>query len=131
MIFVDTNIPMYLIGSEHPNKLGAQQLLETAIARGHRLVCDAEVLQEIIHRYVSIRRLDAIQSAFDLLKGVIDETFSIESKDVEQASQVLLAYDGLSSRDALHVAIMKRHGVDRIMSFDSGFDRVPGIERLS
>jgi hypothetical protein len=37
----------------------------------------------------------------------------------------------LSARDAVHLAIMERHGVRRIMSFDSGFDGFPGVERLS
>jgi hypothetical protein len=37
----------------------------------------------------------------------------------------------LSARDALHLAIMERHGVRRIMSFDSGFDGFPGVERVS
>jgi predicted nucleic acid-binding protein len=37
----------------------------------------------------------------------------------------------MAARDALHVAVMERHGVSRIMSFDRGFDIVPGIERLS
>ena len=67
MIFVDSNIPMYLVGAEHPNKDGARRLLEQCIARGERLVADAEVLQEILHRYVAINRRDAIQPAFDAL----------------------------------------------------------------
>ena len=37
----------------------------------------------------------------------------------------------LSARDAIHVAVMQREGVGRILSFDGGFDGVPGIERLS
>jgi predicted nucleic acid-binding protein len=36
-----------------------------------------------------------------------------------------------SRRDALHVAVMEREDVHRIMSFDRGFDGVPGIDRLS
>jgi len=37
----------------------------------------------------------------------------------------------MSARDALHLAIMERYGVERILSFDAGFDGFPGIERLS
>jgi hypothetical protein len=33
-------------------------------------VTSAEVLQEILHRYVAINRRDAIQPAFDALPGV-------------------------------------------------------------
>jgi predicted nucleic acid-binding protein len=34
------------------------------------------------------------------------------------------------ARDAVHLAVMRRHGVRRILSFDAGFDAEPGIERL-
>ncbi|MGH2751243.1 MAG: type II toxin-antitoxin system VapC family toxin [Actinomycetota bacterium] len=37
----------------------------------------------------------------------------------------------LSARDALHVAVMRAHEIRRILSFDSHFDRFPGIERLA
>lgn len=42
---------MYLIGAPHRLKTEAQILLERAIAAGERMVTDAEVLQEILHRY--------------------------------------------------------------------------------
>ena len=59
MIFIDSNIPMYLVGAEHPLKGAARRLLEAGIGRGERLVTDAEVLQEILHRYWAIQRLEA------------------------------------------------------------------------
>jgi predicted nucleic acid-binding protein len=129
VIFVDSNIPMYLVGAAHPNKDAARRLLEQAIAEGHRLVTDAEVLQEILHRYHAIRRPDAIQPAFDALTGVVDEVFPIERPDVEQAKALMLGAPGLSARDAVHAAVMRRRRVAALMSFDSGFDRLPGIER--
>jgi predicted nucleic acid-binding protein len=49
----------------------AQRLLERTINAGERLVTDAEVLQEILHRYVAIDRRDAIQPAFDALLGIL------------------------------------------------------------
>jgi predicted nucleic acid-binding protein len=36
----------------------------------------------------------------------------------------------LSARDALHVAVMRRHHVSRVMSFDLQFDSVSAIERI-
>jgi len=130
VIFIDSNIPMYLIGASHPNKDPARRLLEMCIERAERLVTDAEVLQEILHRYIAIRRRDAVQPAFNALLGVVDEVFPVELPDVEGARDVLLGQSDLSSRDALHVAIMKRHGVRRILTFDAAFDRVPGVERI-
>ncbi len=131
MIFVDSNIPMYLVGAAHPHKADAQRRLEQLIVAGERLVTDAEVLQEILHRYVAIERRDAIQPAFDALLGVVDEVFPVTGPDVAQAKSIVLARPGLSARDALHVAVMGAHGVTRILSFDAAFDAVPGLERIA
>jgi hypothetical protein len=56
----------------------------------------------------------------------VGEVLPIEQVDVEQAKRVLDGTPGLSARDPLHVAVMRRREVSRIMSFDSGFDAVPG-----
>ncbi|MEJ7741068.1 MAG: type II toxin-antitoxin system VapC family toxin [Nocardioidaceae bacterium] len=87
MIFVDSNVPMYLIGAEHPHKHDAQRLLDAAISRRVRLVTDAEVLQEILHRYHAIQRYDAIQPALDVLLAVVDEVVPIERDTVLRASR--------------------------------------------
>jgi predicted nucleic acid-binding protein len=121
---------MYLVGAPHPHKTDAQRLLERCVTRGERLVTDAEVLQEILHRYVAIRRRDAIEPAFDALLGVVDEVLPVEVRDVVRAREIVLGSERLSARDALHLAIMERHGVDKILSFDRGFDDHPGITRL-
>jgi len=131
VIFVDSNIPMYLVGASHPHKLDAQRLLESALSTGERLVTDAEVLQEICHRYVAINRREAIQPAFDAILQVVDDVLPIGRVDVEDAKDTLLRYPALSARDALHVAIMARHTVTQLMSFDRGFDSYPGIKRLT
>jgi predicted nucleic acid-binding protein len=130
MIFVDSNIPMYLVGADHPNKHIARALLERLVESAEGLATDAEVLQEILHRYVAINRRDAIGPAIDALRGVVDEVYPVEEADV-LAAQRLLATGQLSARDAIHVAIMQRHEVHRILSFDSGFDSLPGLTRIS
>ena len=121
---------MYLVGAAHPNKDKARRLLEQCIAMGERMVSDAKVLQEVLHRYAAIRRTDAIQPAFDALLSVADEVYPIEQVDVERAKSLLLGLTPLSARDALHVAIMERYEVERLLSFDAGFDAVPWIERV-
>lgn len=130
MIFVDSNVPMYLVGGPHPHKADSQRLLESAIAAGERLVTDVEVLQEILHRYVAINRRDAVQPAFDAVLDVVDEIFAITLDDTLRAKDIVLGKPRFSARDALHVAVMEHHGVRRIMSFDAAFDDVPGLTRL-
>ena len=130
MIFVDSNVPMYLVGAEHPHKRDAQRTLERLVGSDERLVTDAEVLQEILHRYVAIDRLDAIQPALDALLGIVDDVFPVERTDVERAVRILQGRYRLSARDAIHLAIMERRGVERLLSFDRGFDAYPGVVRV-
>lgn len=130
MIFVDSNVPMYLIGAPHRHKTDAQRLLERFVTAEERLVTDAEVFQEILHRYVAIERREAISPAFTVLTQLVDEVFPVDLATVERARDVVLGYSRLSARDGIHVAIMQLHGVTRILSFDAGFDSVPGLERL-
>lgn len=122
---------MYLVGAPHPHKTDAQYLLERAIADKERLVTSAEVLQEILHRYVAIERWDAIQPAFDALLGVVDQVYPIEQADVERARTVLDGGIATSARDALHVAVMEHYGVTRILTFYRGFDPLPGVDRVT
>ena len=131
MIFIDSNVPMYLVGAAHPHKIDAQKLLERVVSERQRLVTDAEVLQEILHRYTSINRREAIQPAFDALLGLVDHVFAVDLAVVELAKSITLGKKHLSARDAVHVAVMELQGIDRIMSFDSEFDGYPGIQRLA
>jgi len=121
---------MYLVSASHQHKVDAQRLVERVIVRNERLVTDAEVLQEILHRYVAIERRDAIQPTFDVVLGIVDEVFPIELEDVERAKTTAMNRAAVSARDAVHVAVMERRGITRILSFDRGFDRVPGIQRI-
>ena len=131
MIFIDSNIPMYLVGTPHRHKIDAQRLLEKLVSDRERLVTDAEVLQEILHRYVAIDRRDAIQPAFDALLGVVDQVLPVDQTAAERAKTLVLGSRQLSARDALHLAIMHEHRIEQILSFDAGFDGFPGITRLS
>jgi predicted nucleic acid-binding protein len=121
---------MYLVGAPHPRKAEAQVLLESVVAAGHRLVTDAEVLQEILHRYTSIGRREAIEPAFRAVLEVVDEVFGIEKADVVRASEIAQSPTMLSARDAVHIAVMERRGIRSILSFDSDFDRWPGVKRI-
>jgi predicted nucleic acid-binding protein len=130
MIFVDSNIPMYLIGAAHPHKTEAQVILERLIASGQRLVTDAEVLQEILHRYTAIEKREAIGPALHVTLDIVDEVFPIEKTEVLRAAEIARNPALLSARDAVHIAVMERHGVRSILSFDGDFDRWPGLQRI-
>ena len=122
---------MYLVGAPHAHKSDTRRLLEKVVSERQSLVTDAEVLQEILHRYVAIDRRDAIQPAFDALIGIVDQVLAVDRSIAERAKQIVLGYRQVSARDAVHIAVMEHHGIEQIMTFDSGFDGFPGIRRLS
>ena len=130
MIFIDSNIPMYLVGGAHPHKTEAQLILERLIAGGQRLVTDAEVLQEILHRYTAIERREAIGPALQLTLDIVDEVIPMEKADVLRAGEIVQNSALMSARDAVHIAIMERRGVRSILSFDGDYDRWPGLQRI-
>jgi uncharacterized protein len=121
---------MYLVGRDPARKLETQLLVKKQLGQRRRLVTDAEVLQEILHRYQAIKRLDAIQPAFDALLEIADEVLPVGLEALERAKRVVLGYQRVAARDAVHLAVMQQHGIAEIMSFDSGFDGFPGVTRL-
>jgi predicted nucleic acid-binding protein len=122
---------MYLIGAAHPNKTESQIILERLVATGQRLVTDAEVFQEILHRYAAIGRRDAITTAFQVLLEIVDEVLPIEKSDALRAGEIVQNRVPMSARDALHIAVMERHRIRSILSFDRDFDRWPGLQRIN
>jgi len=130
VIFVDSNVPMYLIGADTSRKAAARRLLERAIVDDEPLATDVEVLQEVLHRYLVIEQHEAIGPAWEAIVGVVDVIHPVEVEDVSRARRLIAAATSLSARDALHIAVMQRYGITRILSFDTGFDGILGIERL-
>jgi predicted nucleic acid-binding protein len=131
LILVDSNIPMHLVGAEHPHKTDAQRLLERCAVDRQRLVTDAEVVQEILDRYVAIGRREAIAPAIEALLSIVDEVLAVELPVMLRARDIVLARPRGSARDALHVAVMELHQIETILTFDRGFDEQPGIRRLA
>src|SRR5271163_4040690 len=102
---------MYLMGAAHPHKAEVQVILERLIAAGQRLVTDAEVLQEILHRYTSIDKREAIRPALQVTLEMVDEVIPIEKADVLRAAEIIQNPMSMPARDAVHIAVMERHGI--------------------
>ena len=130
MVFVDSNIPMYVAGAEHPNRAPATRFLESAGGSGLDLCTSTEVLQEVLYRYTVLGRADLADRVYDLFVALIPEIFSVTLSDTDLAKRILLSTPGLSARDAVHAGVMLNRDVSRIATFDRGFDRIEGIERV-
>jgi predicted nucleic acid-binding protein len=94
-------------------------------------VTDAEVLQELLHRYLSLRLWHQGREVFRRFCEVMQERIeAVQAADVERAADLADVHNELSSRDLLHAAVMQRLGLRRIVSADTGFDRLQDVERL-
>lgn len=130
MIYVDVNVPMYLIGADAAWRTEALDVALRVAERDEAVVTSSESFQEILHRYRAIRREEALQQAWDQTLALVDEVLPVTYDDVECAKGIQLARRGVTARDALHLAVMEHHGITTIASFDGAFDAIPGIERI-
>ncbi len=129
-VFIDSNIPMYVAGAAHENREPARRFLNR-VRQGKVGGCTStEVLQEILYRYSSLGRLDLAREVYDLFVEICPEVLGVTLADTDRARDLLGEVAGISARDAVHAAVMLNHGVEWIATFDSGFDRIPGIRRL-
>jgi predicted nucleic acid-binding protein len=130
LIFVDSNIPMYVAGRDHPNRDPARRFLDGARAGRLDLCTSVEVLQEILHRYVGLKRPDLAAQVYELFIEVCPVVFPVTLSDTDRAKGLVESPGGISVRDAVHAAVMLNNKVVQIATFDTGFDRISGLKRL-
>ena len=131
MIFVDSNVPMYVAGREHPLRDPALRFLGRARSGEVEICTSTEVLQEILYRYTALGCIDLALSVYDLFVEVCPVVLPVTLADTDRARALLPESTGLSVRDALHAAVMLNSEVTEIASFDKGFDRIAGIRRVA
>lgn len=132
-LFVDTNIPMYVHGSDAALRRESVAALRHAVERRIRLVTSAEVLQEVLHRYFSIRSSAKGEAVYRFVSTLCREVLPVEQHHTERALELLLRHrgrHGFSARDALHAAVMEEFGIRGILSKDRAFDLIPTIRRI-
>jgi predicted nucleic acid-binding protein len=130
-VFIDSNVPMYVAGADHPNRDAAHRFL-ARVQRGEVEGCTStEVLQEILYRYAALRRLDLARDVYDAFVQLCPVVFGVALADTDRARDILVDRRGVvSARDAVHAAVMLNHEVEWIASFDRGFEGIPGVRRV-
>ena len=126
MIFVDTNLFMYAVGRPHPLRDPAQEFFVQANRNRTPLCTSAEVLQELVHAYLPVARIETLDAAMALIRGSRMEVWPLEEEDVTLARQLHEQFSGLSPRDLCHLASCRRRGVSRIKTFDHALRAVSG-----
>lgn len=129
--FLDANVPIYAAGRPHPLKGPCAQVLFLAGEHPERFVTDAEVLRELIHRYLALRQWPSGKDMFRRFAELMqDRVEDVRAADVERVAELADRDPNVSGRDLLHAAIMERLDVHRVVSADRDFDRFVDLERL-
>ena len=128
MIFVDTNVFVYAVGRPHPLREPARALLRDHVADRSPLATSAEVLQELMHGYLPVARLETLDAALTLAND-LTTILPIDASDIRAARDLVARHPGLGARDLLHLAVCARHQVTELLSFDRALVAVFGAAR--
>ena len=133
MRFLDANVFIRYLTGDDPIKQGASRLLFERLDRDEEQLLTSEaVVAEIIYVLTSGAHygLTREAAAQRLLPALRSPGLRIANKTVVlRALDVYEAHRRLDYEDALSVAHMESAGIDEIVSYDRGFDRVEGISR--
>jgi uncharacterized protein len=131
MIFVDSNVPMYVAGREHPHRAPARRFFERARGGDVEICTSTEVLQEILYRYVALGRRDLAATVYDLFVQLCPVVWPVTLADTDRAKKLVVDNGSTTVRDAIHAAVMLNNDVTEIATFDSDFDNIAGVSRVT
>jgi hypothetical protein len=129
---LDVNVPMYAAGRAHPYKEPCAWVM-TEITEGRLAVAiDAEIVQEILHRYGELRQWETGITLASSLLDLVSIVYPVGLDDVRLAVDLFRQYapQGVKARDLIHVAVMHNRNLTRIISTDQHFDRIAGVVRV-
>ena len=126
MIFVDTNVFMYAVGQSHPLRSRAQEFFNESIRDRRLLFTSAEVIQELMHVYLRMKRPHTLDSALELIASAGVQVWPLEEADVILARQLHDRHPTLEARDLCHLASCRRRNVREIKTFDRALASVFG-----
>lgn len=130
--FVDSNIFMYAAGKPHPLKEPCIRILRDIEKTILPAATSAEVLQEILYRYSEIGLAEkGIQLCREILNYPL-RVLPVTEDGIRLAVDLFDQYrgEGISSRDAIHVATMRENELEVIVSADKHFDQIASLKRL-
>jgi predicted nucleic acid-binding protein len=121
---------MYVAGRAHPHRDPARRFLERVRSGDVDACTSTEVLQEILYRYVALKRLDLARDVYDLFVQLCPVVFPVTLADTDRARTIVGSVSGAGVRDAVHAAVMLNNDVRQIATFDRSFDRIAEVERI-
>jgi predicted nucleic acid-binding protein len=93
-------------------------------------VTSTEVVQEIVHRYLSIGRPDLAIGLASRTMDTFAPVLPITHALMRRVPTLADRYPALAARDLVHLATCIHEGIGEIVTTDRGFDRVREIRRI-
>lgn len=122
---------MYAAGKESPQRLPCQRFLSRVVDGSATPCCtNAEVLQEVLHRYRAIGVPATGFGVFDAVVGLRIPILPIGEDEVRRARRILETFPKLSTRDAVHVGVMEAQAIKEVLTYDRGFETVTWVRRI-
>lgn len=121
---------MYAAGAPYPHKAPSVAWLRRVASGDLEAAIDAEVLQEILHRYRSIDRWPDGRRVYDLARRVAPMVLPVTAPVLDRARDLMDDDRRLTARDAIHAAAAIDHGCHSICTYDRAFDRIAGLSRI-
>jgi predicted nucleic acid-binding protein len=130
--FLDTNVILRHLRNDHPEMSPRATALLGRVERGELRVriSDLVIFEAVftLQRSYGVPRHMIAEALLPLIEltGVV-----LPGKRVYRDVFGLYAAGPIGFADSYHVVLMRRMATNQVISFDSEFDRVPGIERLA
>lgn len=121
---------MYAAGGAHPLHDPSLRILQMVRGGDLDAATSTEVVQEIAHRFLAIRRPEIARQlstdVLDLFAPVLPITHAL----MRRVPELSRKYPALSARDLVHVATCIHEGIAEIISPDRAFDQVAEVRRI-
>ena len=128
--FIDTAVIMYAAGGEHPLRDPSRRILSRIGDGTLDGVISVEVIQELLHRFASIRRPDIGRAQATEAMHFFAPVLPITHALMRRVPDLALKYPTLDARDIVHLATCIHEGITEIISPDRGFDQVAELRRI-
>ena len=118
---------MYAAGKESPQRLPCQRFLERIVnGEGPAACTDTEVLQEILHRYRTLKIPEIGFQLFDAVTHLGIPILAVTDRVMAEARRLLEDHPLLSTRDCVHLGVMWEHGSRKCSRTTAASRKFPG-----
>jgi predicted nucleic acid-binding protein len=129
VIFIDSNVFFYSMISDVKYGAACSTILKDVAEGRIKAVTSSLVLAEVVNALHKYGLRELVRRSVDAVCSLPITISAVDSLVIRDAVSVFEEVE-ISPYDCVHLAMMKRLGVNKILSADSDFDRVKWVKRI-